>query len=265
MREHVSFGFGDDGRFWLHADLEADRGAIVDSAMREARDRLFTAGQRDVTWSDALDDICQRSLGTLVGARRDRFINMVHLDVDHLDASHLDQVALPDNLRRYLTCDGTITPVWERDATPYAVGRSQRIVPLRTRRLVAARDKGCRFPGCTNTIAMQVHHLRHWEDEFPTDPDNLAQLCAPHHRAHHLGEFDISGNPEHTDGLTFTHPDGTVIPAGPRPQPPPADEPLPASSQPYCHPLGERLQRKWVDFSPPPRSTVAPNGRPPPG
>ncbi len=26
--EQVSFGFGDDGRFWLHADLEADRGAI---------------------------------------------------------------------------------------------------------------------------------------------------------------------------------------------------------------------------------------------
>ena len=116
-REQVSFGFGDDGRFWLHADLEADRGAIVESAMREARDRLFTAGRRDVTWSDALDDLCQRSLDALTSTRRDRFTNMVHLDVDHLDASHLDQVALPDTLRRYLTCDGSITPVWERDPT----------------------------------------------------------------------------------------------------------------------------------------------------
>jgi hypothetical protein len=258
-RERVAFGFGDDGRFWLHADLLADRGAIVETALREARDRLFTAGQRDVTWPDAFDDLCQRNLDRLPVERRARFTPLVHLHVERLDAAHLDTVALPDGLRRYLTCDGAVTPVWERDATPYAVGRSQRIVPLRTRRLVAARDRGCRFPGCTNTIAPQMHHIQHWEDRFPSDPDNIVQLCAPHHRAHHLGHFDISGDPQQPDGLTFTHANGAVIPAGPRPQPPPADAPLPAPLMPYRHPLGERLQHKWVHFNEPPE----PRARPP--
>src|SRR3954469_9617261 len=34
--ERVAFGFADDGRFWLHADLHPDRGATVEGALRHA-------------------------------------------------------------------------------------------------------------------------------------------------------------------------------------------------------------------------------------
>ena len=43
--------------------LEPDDGAIVDAALREARDALFHAGHPDVTWADALVEVAHRSLG----------------------------------------------------------------------------------------------------------------------------------------------------------------------------------------------------------
>ena len=75
---------------------------------------------------------------------------MVHVDVEGKGWLGKEG-ALPGALLKRLTCEGRITPVWEREGSPVAVGRSQRIVPERTRRLVEDRDRGCRFPGCSVT------------------------------------------------------------------------------------------------------------------
>ena len=57
-------------------------------------------------------------------------------------------VRMPDGVRDRVACDGRIQPVWERDGVPFSVGRTQRIVPERTRRVVLLRDGGCKVPGC---------------------------------------------------------------------------------------------------------------------
>jgi hypothetical protein len=153
--------------------------------------------------------------------------------------------ALPDALRRYLTCDADITTVWHTEGHPVQVGRTHRIVPRRIRRLVEHRDGGCRVPGCDRTANVQVHHITHWEDHGDTVTWNLVCLCGHHHRQHHQGLLGITGNADQPDGVVFTaatglvlRPSGTAAPPNRMPTPPP-----------YRGPTGERLRRHDLCFA----------------
>ena len=84
-----------------------------------------------------------------------------------------DLCRLPDEVRDRLLCDTDAQPVWERDGIPFSVGRTQRIVPERTRRIIEHRDRGCRVPGCNNHRYVEVHHIVHWLEGGPTDTANL--------------------------------------------------------------------------------------------
>ena len=57
--------FDDDGRYQFHAECPADIGALIDTALREARDALINAGNTNVTWIAALAEVCNRSLGSI--------------------------------------------------------------------------------------------------------------------------------------------------------------------------------------------------------
>ena len=128
-------------------------------------------------------------------------------------------------------------------------------VPTAHRRVIEARDRGCRVPGCAARRWLHVHHLVHWEDGGTTDPDNLVCLCPAHHRAHHHGQLTIEGDPTTPDGLVvtdtstgrvLTHLVGPSPPADRRPRRPAALGVDPAD---WRHPSGERLDRRWLEFS----------------
>jgi hypothetical protein len=77
------------------------------------------------------------------------------------------------------------------------------------RRVLASRDRGCRFPGCGERRFVDAHHLQHWADGGETCVDNLVQLCRRHHRLLHEGGYAVTGHP---DGrLIFRRPDGRPI------------------------------------------------------
>ena len=166
------------GRLTLRFNAPADIGALVQAALTEAKDALFGALEtgaepREVTWADAMVQIAGRSLGAVTSInRRDAFRTYVHLDTE--GAWLTGQPRLPAHLAAKLTCDGILQPVWHTQGAPVNVGRAQRIVPARTRRLVEDRDRGCRFPGCPTTTHIECHHLIHWADGGPTDTLNLA-------------------------------------------------------------------------------------------
>ena len=175
-------------------------------------DRCCTAGGKPlVTWADALTVLATRSLdaattttgshaspgsggsgGAARRARSARYRVQVHLDTD--GGWLTGRPRLPQPVVDGLTCDGTLTPVWETDGHPVNVGRAQRVVPHRTRILVLDRDRGCRYPGCGTTRNLEIHHLQHWRDGGPTDTTNLLGLCPFHHDGHHRGEFTITGD-----------------------------------------------------------------------
>jgi hypothetical protein len=72
------------------------------------------------------------------------------------------------------------------DGTPLAYGRATYSVPRHLFRQVAARDGGCRFPGCNRPVKFtEAHHIHWWERHGLTDYANLTLLCGRHHHLVH--------------------------------------------------------------------------------
>ncbi len=68
---------------------------------------------------------------------------------------------------------------------PLYLGRTTRIATPGQTIALAARDRGCSFPGCDRPPShCQRHHITDWANGGPTDIDNLTLLCGYHHREH---------------------------------------------------------------------------------
>jgi hypothetical protein len=254
--EHLFYGWTADGKFRLTFTGNADTGALIMQALDEIRDRLFRDSGRTSTGGDVMREACGRMLANTSPDRADRFRAYVHLDTDGAWLSQGPRI--PEWLRRKLTCDGHLKPVWETDGTPVNLGRTVRTFPDHIRRLILDRDRTCRRPGCSNTKGLEAHHVQHWEDGGESSPQNGTGLCPSDHDAHHRGEFSITGNADLPNGLTFRDRWGRIIPNGPQPVPP-TEPPRTAS---YAHPLGETFNPHWFTLSEAPahrRSTHHPD------
>ena len=241
----------EDGSLLLQARLPADEGALVLAALDAARDELAAADvpaetretadpssradNEDVSAGTPVprapearaDALLALADGYLAGARGsrsggDRYQVVVHVDTGTLRGDDTGErcelehgPALAASSARRLACDASLVRVLERDGTPLDVGRKTRSVPPALRRALAARDGGCRFPGCTSHRFVDAHHIEHWADGGRTSLDNLVLLCRHHHRLLHEGGHSMSSS---TGRLTFRRPDGRRI--HPCPQPP---------------------------------------------
>jgi hypothetical protein len=98
-----------------------------------------------------------------------------------------------------------------KDGKPLDVTDKTRSIPRRVRRLLHARDQGCRFPGCGLRRFVDAHHIRHRAHGGTNELDNLVELCWFHHRLVHEGgwklRFDSEGD------VVVTNPAGNVIPS----------------------------------------------------
>ncbi|CAN5551620.1 HNH endonuclease signature motif containing protein [soil metagenome] len=75
---------------------------------------------------------------------------------------------------------------------PLSFGRARYVVPRKLFRQVAARDGGCRFPGCNRNVRYcDAHHIRWWRHNGATDYDNLVLLCNRHHHVVHKQRLDV--------------------------------------------------------------------------
>ena len=254
VEEFLSLWQDDDGSFRLSGRLDADAGMIVQAALDEARDRLFQRGDFGAGLAEALVEMAQASLDSVADpSRRSRFrVNLfINTDSDARNMADATGWNVPDAIRRYLTCNGTLAPVFLDNGLPVSVGRAQYVVPARTRTVIEHRDHGsCRVPGCDATLGLEVHHLIHWEHGGRTDTDNLLLVCGKHHRMHHRGRLDITGNADQPDGLEFRNQHGRIItPSGATPTMPTGPPPKPAAV--YSHPDGGRMDTGQIYFNPP--------------
>jgi hypothetical protein len=112
--------------------------------------------------------------------------------------------------------------------------------PAMLRTLVKARDRTCRFPGCTRRARYcDVDHRVPWP-LGPTCDSNCHCLCRRHHRAKHEGGWDIEvlglGHYRWTspNGRTYTvEPEPVVEPPRKPPPPPPPTPPLEDDPPPF--------------------------------
>ncbi|CAN5717453.1 HNH endonuclease signature motif containing protein [soil metagenome] len=271
----VSTGVDGHGRWWIKGHLPVDEGAVVDQALQAARVDLYEQhraatpeGEKPepVTLADALVGAAESYLrhGEAATPGSDRFQVLLHLETAVSDPDGRGILtfgngpALPDSVRRRLLCDCSVTPVWERHGAPLSVGRAQRVLSRKLRRLIEHRDGGCRIPGCTARRGLEVHHIVHWEDGGATDTSNLLSLCRRHHALHHQGLLGIEGDADPTGDLVVTDRWGHALDRAGAPIPSfaatPAEAARAAGITPghYVHPLGERLDPKWVTFNPNP-------------
>lgn len=108
-------------------------------------------------------------------------------------------------------CDCVIHRVMRSGAAVLDYGRTTRTVPPLLWKAVAARDRGCRAPGCTRKKAWcDAHHIRWWRRHGETKLDNLLLLCQRHHHLVHKFNWDVALDVD-TGRATFTLPNGTVM------------------------------------------------------
>jgi hypothetical protein len=244
-RERLTTHVTDNSRWRINGELELDRGMVIDAALGSAREELFEAGEDNITNADCLAHVCTRYLdGITSPLRRDRAKVWIHLDVTDQHATTTSGWRVPMAIRDRVLCDSAVQPVWERDGIPFSVGRTQRIVPERTRRIIQMRDRGCRVPGCTNERFVEIHHIIHWLDDGVTDTWNLISLCPKHHRLHHQGKLGICGDADTPGGITFTDWQGRALDPSGSPGKP--TRPLPTPRREYRHPHGGRMNYHWV-------------------
>jgi hypothetical protein len=179
----VHYWWEPDGSLSLRARLPAEAGALVLRALEHIVEEMpppaspTDPGSSPSSWSqrraDALAVISESYLahGAEALAGGDRHQVIVHVDAETLCTHSSGRCEIDEGpsiaaeTARRLACDGSIVAIMEDDrGEPLDVGRKTRAIPPAMRRALAARDKGCRFPGCTHTRFVDGHHVRHWAD-----------------------------------------------------------------------------------------------------
>jgi hypothetical protein len=227
----------DDGMVVLRGRLSPEVGAVVQRALEAAADRLFQESppvgdvqdvSQEVTPSqrraDALGLLAESALAHDLdsGTAGDRYQVVLHVEGDSLHAEGTDgQAVLEDAGGSYVSaetsqrmaCDASVVVMSHApDGSVLDVGRKTRTIPPAIRRALTARDRQCRFPGCSARHC-DAHHIRRWADGGGTSLGNLVLLCRRHHRAVHEEGFGVATG---ADGeLTFRQRDGAPIPAAP--------------------------------------------------
>jgi hypothetical protein len=132
-----------------------------------------------------------------------------------------DGTALSPHAMRRLACDaGVVRLVESSDGAPLSVGRKTRTIPGAMKRALLQRDRGCRFPGCTNRLFVEGHHMLHWADGGETKLGNLVSVCSHHHRFVH--EYGYTVKLIGKADMEFIDADGRAVVAVPQPAQPAA-------------------------------------------
>src|SRR6187431_2039154 len=225
----VTFRYDDDGSLVLTCRLPAEAGARVMKALDVAVEGLpvyadVPAGtsKQVVPYSqrraDALGSIAESFLAhdVLEAPGADRQQIVVHVAAETLRSGNAGCCeiehgpSIPAETARRFSCDASVvTLIEDADGEPLNVGRKTRTVSAPLRRLLTARDKGCRFPGCCNARYIDMHHIKHWANGGETKPSNLVSLCRFHHRAVHEEGFDVHVLDD--GALRFVRPNGESV------------------------------------------------------
>ncbi len=94
---------------------------------------------------------------------------------------------------RRLACNTGLLPLILGGASQVLdLGRTQRLFDRHQRLALAARDKGCIWPGCDRPPAWcEAHHITPWSAGGATTLNNGCLLCSFHHHLAHDSEWSI--------------------------------------------------------------------------
>src|SRR5262249_26810313 len=202
--------------------LQPDEAAVVrralEAAMQRAWDSDVPAGtpRASLRRADALGAVAEQYLAGGGASAPPPVEVVVHVEAATLaeaDAGGTldDGTALAPATTERLLCDAAVVEVVEDSrGNVLDVGRRRRTIPTLLRRALRLRDRGCRFPGCTNR-QVDGHHVVPWARGGATALQNLCSLCRRHHTYVHEHGFRLEGNG--AGGFRFFRPDGRELTA----------------------------------------------------
>ena len=225
IKREVTHYYDHDGCLVIKARLPSEQGTLIVKALEMAMDASFVgaAPGRDnspddeeptpiaARRADALTNIAETYLNNneSSGSTADRYQVIVHVSAETVGADPGRDPHIEDGphvhpkgtwtaeTSRRIACDSTLVTIKEdKTGEPLSIGRRSRTIPPPMRRALRIRDKGCRFPGCTNTRFVDGHHIKHWADGGETSLDNLVMLCRHHHHLVHEGGFTCEKSPD---------------------------------------------------------------------
>lgn len=191
------------GRFTLDdASATELEKALGTARIWEGSDDVRTLAERN---ADALFDIAAFFNKNHAGDGTPRHLPHVSLSIEASSLGGTPE-AINDDEHRVVSpscadahlCDCTLHTVLRGPTgAPLGFGRSRYVVPRSLFRQVAARDGGCRFPGCTRPVRFcDAHHIRFWRHGGTTDYGNLVLLCSRHHHLVHQQQLELTLEPD---------------------------------------------------------------------
>ena len=234
----VRYFYDSDGSMILKAQLPAELGELLIKALDAAAEEISTppvpagtcvpnvepkeppderptrATRRADAFAVLAETFIKHGGAPLNGGERHQIV--VHVDAETLRDGSAGRCEIEDGsvlaaeTVRRLACDCSVVAILENErGEPLNVGRKTRSIPPALRRALNARDRGCRFPGCTHTRYVDAHHVRHWAHGGETKASNLVTLCRFHHRKVHEGGVTVQVLDD--GAFRFVKPDGTGI------------------------------------------------------
>jgi hypothetical protein len=129
---------------------------------------------------------------------------------DLLEVGEMGESFVSSETARRLSCDAGVVEVTEDErGTPLSVGRKRRTMTGALKRALRKRDTACCYPGCTNRMFLEGHHIKHWVDGGETSLRNSALLCSAHHRYVHEHGYAIELGPDQRP--RFRDPRGRLV------------------------------------------------------
>jgi len=207
-----------DGMTRIDGLLDPESGAIVRATLdgiisQSAFDN--TGRRRDQRCHDALTQLCvAASKGEIAGGRSNtKLLVTVPFEtvVERAAArghSHVGPTLDAATVRK-LACDAGIHRIITGPASSLLdFGHETRLVPDNLFLALVARDRHCRWPGCTiRATWCDAHHIKEWIDLGPTSDTNCVLLCHRHHQLSHQPGWHITGT---ANELRIKQPDGTL-------------------------------------------------------
>ncbi len=213
----------DDGMTVLYGRFDPVTGARVETAVSHMMNRLWhkedpqnraTAGQR---MADALAELVTRE-GKDGRSQGVRLLLIADYDAvsGQLGNPRLENgTPLPARTLRQLACDAQVLPaIFSGPSIPLDLGRARRTASGTQRAALVARDKHC--IGCGAKASWcQAHHIVHWQNQGPTNLDNMCLLCSRCHHKVHDNDWQVERT---TTGAYRLRPPPTQWGSPPRPK-----------------------------------------------
>lgn len=223
--QHLMASWNHDGtELRLKGSLGAEDGATFKAALDRIGDSLPITAEdgtirlRERRNAEALVELARTNIAA--DQDPDRATVVVNVDLGTLRegrgvGEESSGGLLTSDVLKRIVCDSRLQPILRgNDGSVVGIGRVLRTAPPWIRRVLDKRDRGCRFPGCTNTRFIDAHHIKAWTDGGSTDLENLVLLCRAHHRLVHRKSLMLRGSPNGEIGFVDT--EGRSIWAGPR-------------------------------------------------